>query len=268
MQALEDIAAEEAKILSRLRECVARIQELIEPGFADVSSAVALLRLLRSGSAEDINQLQHAALALAAVRHIQAQRPDTTTLSWFWHPFQTGGIDEPDLRATDGARVVISAEVTASERPAGVIDSRMAHTLQKLATMPGDLFYFVRTDAMRRRAQTKIQNVGYAITAATIHYPVLDRNGAEKKRRPTAKGISKQAMRPTHVYEIRPRKDKRGVDLISDALPFGRLWYLDATGAIGYAKFFSRSHDAVIHVYDDAGNVIEMHEYAGEFREW
>src|SRR5262245_12506150 len=26
-----------------------------------------------------------------------------------------------------------------------------------------------------------------------------------------------------HVYEIRPRKDKRGVDLISDALPFGRL---------------------------------------------
>ena len=26
-----------------------------------------------------------------------------------------------------------------------------------------------------------------------------------------------------HVYEIRPRQDKRGVDLISDALPFGRL---------------------------------------------
>ena len=26
-----------------------------------------------------------------------------------------------------------------------------------------------------------------------------------------------------HVYEVRPRKDHRGVDLISDALPFGRL---------------------------------------------
>jgi hypothetical protein len=24
-----------------------------------------------------------------------------------------------------------------------------------------------------------------------------------------------------HVYEVRPRKDKRGIDLISDALPFG-----------------------------------------------
>jgi hypothetical protein len=28
-----------------------------------------------------------------------------------------------------------------------------------------------------------------------------------------------------HVYEVRPRKDHRGVELISDVLPFGRLWY-------------------------------------------
>jgi hypothetical protein len=26
-----------------------------------------------------------------------------------------------------------------------------------------------------------------------------------------------------HVYEVRPREDHRGVDLISDALPFGPL---------------------------------------------
>jgi hypothetical protein len=26
-----------------------------------------------------------------------------------------------------------------------------------------------------------------------------------------------------HSYEVRPRKDHRGADLISDALPFGRL---------------------------------------------
>jgi len=30
--------------------------------------------------------------------------------------------------------------------------------------------------------------------------------------------------------------------------------------AIGYAKFFSRSHDAVIRIYDEAGNVIETQE--------
>jgi hypothetical protein len=28
-----------------------------------------------------------------------------------------------------------------------------------------------------------------------------------------------------HVCEIRPRADKRGIDLISDVLPFGPLWY-------------------------------------------
>jgi hypothetical protein len=28
-----------------------------------------------------------------------------------------------------------------------------------------------------------------------------------------------------HLYEVRPRKDRRGLDLISDALAFGRLWY-------------------------------------------
>ena len=40
-----------------------------------------------------------------------------------------------------------------------------------------------------------------------------------------------------------------------------------APDAIGYAEFFSRSHDAVIRVYDAAGNVIETHEHKGEFKE-
>jgi hypothetical protein len=35
-----------------------------------------------------------------------------------------------------------------------------------------------------------------------------------------------------------------------------------------YAKHCSRSHDAVIRVYDEAGNVIETHEHAGDFKEW
>jgi hypothetical protein len=66
------------------------------------------------------------------------------------------------------------------------------------------------------------------------------------------------------------KEDHRGVDLISDALPFGRLWYGEPeaiSNAIGYAKFYSRAHDAVIRVYDDADNVIETHEHTGDFRE-
>jgi hypothetical protein len=30
-----------------------------------------------------------------------------------------------------------------------------------------------------------------------------------------------------HAYEVGPRKDHRGFDLISNALPFGRLWYIE-----------------------------------------
>ena len=59
------------------------------------------------------------------------------------------------------------------------------------------------------------------------------------------------ALMPMHTYDVRPRKDKRGVDLISDALPFGRLWYGAVSDAIDYARFYSRSHDAVIRVYDE-----------------
>jgi hypothetical protein len=74
-------------------------------------------------------------------------------------------------------------------------------------------------------------------------------------------------LRLMHANEVRLRKDHRGIDLISDVLPFGRLWYDTPDDAIGYAMHSSRSHDALIRVYDDAGNVIEKHEHKGDFKE-
>ena len=48
-------------------------------------------------------------------------------------------------------------------------------------------------------------------------------------------------MRPTqalinrvhsmHIYEVRPRKDHRSIDLISDVLPFGGLSYTKVSDA-------------------------------------
>jgi hypothetical protein len=92
-------------------------------------------------------------------------------------------------------------------------------------------------------------------------------------------GLTERSSRPRAArrlnfgvrrHEIRPRPDKRGVDLVSAVLPFGRLWYGEpgaVSNAIGYATFFNRSHNAVIRVYDEAGNVIYMHGQAGDFRE-
>jgi hypothetical protein len=68
-----------------------------------------------------------------------------------------------------------------------------------------------------------------------------------------------------HSTKSGSRKDHRGVDLISDALSFCRLWYDGPnamSNAIGYAQQCSRSKDAVIRVYDSAGNVIEKRNFS------
>jgi hypothetical protein len=53
---------------------------------------------------------------------------------------------------------IISGEVTTSREPKGVIDSRMASTLKKVAAMEGKRFYFVLTAAMANRARTPRAN--------------------------------------------------------------------------------------------------------------
>ena len=73
-----------------------------------------------------------------------------------------------------------------------------------------------------------------------------------------------------HNYEARPDKDHRSVDRISYAVPIGRFVVRRAERSrqcIGYAKHRSSLYDAVIRVYDDAGNLIDMHEHAGQFKE-
>ena len=67
------------------------------------------------------------------------------------------------------------------------------------------------------------------------------------------------------------RKLRRSFDLISDALAFRRLCYGEPnaiSNAVDYAKFYSRSHPAIIRVFDESGAVIEAHEHTGDFREW
>ena len=67
------------------------------------------------------------------------------------------------------------------------------------------------------------------------------------------------------LYEVRPRKDREGFDLVSDLFRYGPIWYAgpDAVRyAIAYAKYRSyfRSQRAIIRVLDDSGAVVQMHE--------
>src|SRR6266571_3184250 len=61
-----------------------------------------------------------------------------------------------------------------------------------------------------------------------------------------------------HAYEIRPRKDKRGVDLISDALPFGRLWSGKPDAALGIVDHLRRglAHCELITHFSDLGGLL------------
>jgi hypothetical protein len=94
---------------------------------------------------------------------------------------------------------------------------------------------------------------------------------ARRKRTPESR-MEMSATPVQDVYEIRPRRDRDGFDLISDRLRFGPIWYTgpDAVRyAVAYAKYhsLSRSHRAIIRVFNDAGNVIETHDHKGEFKE-
>jgi hypothetical protein len=76
--------------------------------------------------------------------------------------------------------------------------------------------------------------------------------------------------RSMHANEVRLRRDRRGAGLISDVLPYGRLWYVESnaiSNAIEYAKFRSHSYNAVMRVYDKTGNVIERDEHTGDLKE-
>jgi hypothetical protein len=85
---------------------------------------------------------------------------------------------------------------------------------------------------------------------------------------------SRMEMPPTptpDVYEIRPRKDRDGLDLTSDRLGSRPIWYAgpDAVrNAVAYAKYrsHSRSHRAIIRVFDEEGNVTATHEQKSDFR--
>jgi hypothetical protein len=119
----------------------------------------------------------------------------------------------------------------------------------------------MKTLVQRRRNIIDLKKRARRVLKASINL-VQQRWGKSDRRKHSTTSI--------HIYEIRPRADKHGVDLSSDALPYSPLWYRGSNrivDAVRYAKSYSRSHPVVIRVYDDAGYVIETHEHAGDFKE-
>jgi hypothetical protein len=143
------------KVWNDTQRLIAHIQRVSSTPVTGIVGGIALLRQLREETYEDLNQVQHEhMILLAADWLIREARCDART-EWSWNPRQTGDNTEPDLRGYLDGTITVSAEITTSKKPDGVIDTRMAGTLQKLSQMQGALFYFVRTDSMSSRARTK-----------------------------------------------------------------------------------------------------------------
>ena len=168
MTPIGSLEAAENAVLAGARTLLAAVRRHAENEPQTVTEAVATLAALRQEVYEDLNQLQHEHLIIRAAQWLRDNDLVPANASWYWNPRQTGDDTEPDLGADLDGEPIASAEVTASAEPKGVIDKRMANTLAKLNRMAGAKFYFVCTESMRRRAQTKVKKNAWPIRVVSL----------------------------------------------------------------------------------------------------
>lgn len=168
MERITDLNVAERQILDKVKWLLSAIRTAVEVDPTGPTAGIRILQCLRKETYEDLNQIQHEAMILRAARSLERNNLAGEEVEWYWNPRQTGAAEEPDLRGIVAARIEVSAEITASDRPIGTIDKRMSATLEKLCKMPGKRVYFVLTEAMERRASTKVREAGYQIEVRRV----------------------------------------------------------------------------------------------------
>jgi hypothetical protein len=168
MDRIDDIQKAKDKVLADMNIFLSRVRKLCSENAFDLDDGLSKLRHIRSSVYENLNQIQHEYLILQGLIWLNSNGHMPASTQWYWNPRQTGDSTEPDLRGTLNGKVIISAEATTSEKPQGVIDTRMRNTMVKLNEMEGEKFYFVRTNAMETRAKTKIKNNSWQISVIKL----------------------------------------------------------------------------------------------------
>lgn len=168
MERIDNIEQVKEKVLSDMNTFLTSVREFAGENVEDLGVGLSKLRSIRSSVYENLNQIQHEYLILQGLIWLNSNGCAHPETQWYWNPRQTGDSSEPDLRGIYEGQVVISAEATTSEKPQGVIDSRMRKTMAKLNQMEGKKFYFIRTNAMEMRANTKRTNNDWQITVVKL----------------------------------------------------------------------------------------------------
>ena len=156
------------KVLKDMNTFISSVREFSKNDISSPSSGLKILRNIRATVYENLNQIQHEYLILQGLIWLKDSGYNDESVQWYWNPRQSGDATEPDLRAVKNGNIIVSLEATTSEKPQGVIDSRMRDTLSKLNGMEGEKFYFVRTAEMENRANTKVGKNGWDITVVKI----------------------------------------------------------------------------------------------------
>lgn len=156
------------KILHDTHNVLAKLRKHTIHNPETIPEAIKVLENIRHDVYEDLNQIQHEYLIIRAAEWLEKNESIPHAAMWHWNPRQTGTADQPDLACDLNDSRIISAEITTSKKPQGVIDSRMKSTLEKLYKMGGKKFYFVQTESMFKRATTKVTNKNLDITVILL----------------------------------------------------------------------------------------------------
>jgi hypothetical protein len=152
-----------SKVLADVQRFLATVRQISATSIQTPELGIATLARLRRETYEDLNQIQHEYMIVCAADWFVQKARCPADTNWLWNPRQTGDDTEPDLRGEYRGVVVVSAEITTSQNPTGIIDSRMRNTLRKLSSMQGEKFYFASTASMCRRARTKVAKARWPI---------------------------------------------------------------------------------------------------------
>jgi len=168
MQPIADLSLVEKQLFEEVKGFLKSLRTSIREYPENLTKGIKILESVRERTYENLNQIQHEAMILRAARQLQQNDFAGQDVEWYWNPRQTGGKEEPDLRGALAGHTLVSAEITTSAKPNGVIDSRIRATLEKLSNMAGKRVFFVLTEAMYRRASTKIEKAGYQVEVRRI----------------------------------------------------------------------------------------------------
>jgi hypothetical protein len=179
-------------------------------------------------------------------------------------------------RRIDGK--LMRAATIAQERAHAHSRSMCWHYVKEALLASGVIDSRPKSELAKDAAQDLVSNYGFKKLSVSDPFATPVGSVLVLWRQTTPPVMSRSALRTvSSATSFRKRHhpvlcsaSTRSCKFYGFALQFGRLWYAEPnaiSNAVGYAKFYSRSHDAVIRVYDTAGNVIETHEHAGEFRE-